>query len=188
MLCPTKPRSYTLLEVRRADRRHTLFEFDHRFAKVALDALAYQLLIAIEFIPHIVQGSAVPVIAILGYWEYLIVGFHLQLQFLFNVWLDDLCKGGSQLVLAVGQKDDVISVFCAVQLQSFVYHVHKVTQGQIGEELRQVVADWQSVCAVYNLIKKPKQIFVFDFPSYNTFQNVVLYGRIELLDVDFQAI
>ena len=188
VLRPSKPRSYASFEVLGADGRDTFLEFGHLTTEVALDAFAHQSLVAIELIPNVVQPSTALVEAVVGHGEYLIVRLYLQLQFLFNVRSYVLRKSVVQAFFAIRQKDDVIGILCAIQVQHFIDLMHEIAQGKVGKELRQIVAYGQSIRTVDYLVNQPNQIIVLYLPSDKAFQHMVLQRWVKLADVNLQAI
>ena len=64
----------------------------------------------------------------------------------------------------------------------------EVGKHQVCEVLAQIVADRHAVGAVDDRIEQGERILAFDFAADDGFQYVVVYRRVELPDVDFEAI
>jgi len=90
-------------------------------------------------------------------------------------------------------KDNTIITISKVILNSFLFFqpMVKPVQINIREILRKVVADWNisiSLSTPYDILKKPKGIFAFNFSLQESHQNIVIYGGIIFPDVELQTI
>ena len=133
--------------------------------------------------------------------KYLPVVLDFQPQLLLDVWLDECLEGFVQPFLAVAVESDVVGVLVAVDAKLLIDLVHEPCQHQIGEILREVVADWQGLsvaklalldrvrCAVDagdDFVQQPDEPLVLDFPAYSLFEGLMGQRWVELLDVDFE--
>jgi len=195
VLRPAYPRGDCHLVLLIRHRRLFLVEPAHFPAHRLLDALAHQLLMPVELVANIVQGATMLVVTVLCHGENLPVALDGQPQLIVEVSTDGY-EHLMKVTLALGEEDYVIGILRSIHLrrqaylcvQTLIHPVHEIGKHQVGEILRQVVAYRKSGSGVYNLVKQPKQILVLDFPAHDAFQHIVVYGRIELLDVDFQTI
>lgn len=135
------------------------------------------------------------VVAVICYGEDLIIVLDVQFKLVMQV----MTYGREclvQILLVVREEYDVVCILRSIErilpaylcVQTLIHPVHEIGKHQVGEILRQVVAYRKPGSGVYNLVKQPKQILVLDFPAHDAFQHIVVYGRIELLDVNFQTI
>ena len=189
LLCFAQPNQGRQLFVGfRVKRRLPFVELGGGTAEILFYALSDEFLFPVKLVTDIIKPSPVPVVAVHGNREDLPIILNPQFKFLFEIGLDKLVKEPPQRFLAFAIKGEVVGVFLAVYLPHLIYLVHEVTEEQVGEVLRQVVSDRHTICAVYDFIKQPQQVFVLNLAAHDTLQYVVLYGRVVFLDVDFQAV
>ena len=90
---------------------------------------------SVKLIAHIVKRTTVTICPIVSDREYLIIALDGQFKFALNDGLDDLQEQFSQIILAVRQHYDVISVFGTVSVIDLIQGVHQIAQYKVGEEL-----------------------------------------------------
>ena len=188
VLRPTKPRSHLLLVVLQVGERRTPVQFGNRTAEVLFDTFAYALLVVVKHEPYIIKSATASVLPVLGYREYLVVAFHRQQEFLAQVAFH-LTEQIVKILLVPVQEHNIVSIAKIILDPQYLFDpMVEISQIQVCKILRQVVPDWYAVRAVNDFVQQPKQSLVLDFPADDLFQAFVVDIRVELLDVEFQAV
>lgn len=124
---------------------------------------------------------------VLGNRKYLLVAF--QRQFQGREILLDVGQQDVQFLFRGGEKYHVIGISEIVPHPLLLLDpMVEVGKHQVCEVLAQIVADRHAVGAVDDRIEQGERILAFDFAADDGFQYVVVYRRVELPDVDFEAI
>lgn len=141
----------------------------------------------VEHEPDEIEAAPVLVRPVLGNRKYLLVAF--QRQFQGREILLDVGQQDVQFLFRGGEKYHVIGISEIVPHPLLLLDpMVEVGKHQVCEVLAQIVADRHAVGAVDDRIEQGERILAFDFAADDGFQYVVVYRRVELPDVDFEAI
>ena len=159
----------------------TLVQLGRSAAEVLLDALAKPSVAVPKDEADVINTTRID-------WKNLIVALQFQIKVLVQVVVD-LNEQAVQEGFVLMQEHHIVSVseviFYSDDLLNPMVEIREV---EIGEILRQIIANRNAFCAVYNLVEKPQGVLAFDFSTNYLFQYVVVNTRIEFPYVNLQTV
>ena len=159
----------------------TLVQFGRGTAKVLLDALAQSSVAMTKDEAHVINTTRID-------RKDLIVTFQLQIQILMQIVVD-LDEQTMKEGFVPMQEHHVVSISEVIPYPDDLLNpMVEIREVEIGEILRQVIANRHALCAVYNLVKKPQGVLALDFSTNDLFQYVVVNTRIEFSYINLEAV
>ena len=120
--------------------------------------------------------------------EYLVILFDFEFQLNTKIFLYFL-EYGPQLLLVIGEKNHIIHIAEVIlDVENFFHPMVEIIEVNIRQILRKIVANGKAIGTVYNLVKNSKDTRVFDNLCHLCLQNLVIYARVIVAHVQFEAV
>ena len=120
--------------------------------------------------------------------EHLVVLLDFEFQLNTKIFLDFL-KYGPQLLFAIGEKNHIIHIAEVIlDVENLFHPMVEIIEVNIRQILRKIVANREAIGTVYNLVNNNKDARVFDNLCHLRLQNLVIYARVIVAHVQFEAV
>ena len=120
--------------------------------------------------------------------EYLVILLDFEFQLNTKIFLDFL-EYGPQLLLAIGEKNHIVHIAEVIlDVENLFHPMVEIIEVNIRQILRKIVANREAIGTVYNLVNNNKDARVFDNLCHLRLQNLVIYARVIVAHVQFEAV
>lgn len=101
----------------------------------------------------------------------------------------DFLEYGPQFLFAIGEENHIIHIAEVIlDVENLFHPMVEIIEVNIRQILRKIVANREAIGTVYNLVENNKDARVFDNFCHLRLQNLVIYARVIVAHVQFEAV
>lgn len=120
--------------------------------------------------------------------EHLVILLDFEFQLNTKIFLDFL-EYGPQFLLTIGEKNHIVHIAEVIlDVENLFHPMVEIIEVNIRQILRKIVANRKAIGTVYNLVNNNKDARVFDNLCHLRLQNLVIYARVIVAHVQFEAV